>query len=207
MKKPWSITTTTRSPYRLREQLRILKDNFVGTEWTRENQINFQILLIQHRLYGHSEDNGFSSQFLIGLSNEHKEIFTNFSHNLTFDEARAIFESKNYTDPSMRGRQSFNPFKKFSFVWLEDGILKITDFGEHFLSEEYDLSEIFFRSFIKWQLPNPDNTGYKLRDGYDIKPFIGTLHLIKFVNSKWEALGNNPVGLSKKEFLCLPPLS
>jgi hypothetical protein len=116
-----------------------------------------------------------------------------------------------YTDPPMRGRQSFNPFKKLGFVWLEDGILKITDFGEHFLSEEYDLSEIFFRSFIKWQLPNPDNTGYKLRDGHDIKPFIGTLHLIKTVNSKWETLGNNPVGLSKKEFLlfaglkdCLP---
>ena len=63
MKKPWSITTTTRSPYRLREQLRILNDNFVDLEWTREKQIDFQILLIQHRLYGHSEDNGFSNQF------------------------------------------------------------------------------------------------------------------------------------------------
>lgn len=205
MTKPWSITTTTRSPYRLREQLRILKNNFTGIEWTRENQINFQISLIQYRLYGHSENNGFSNQFLIGLSNRHKEIFTNFSHNLTFDEAKEIFESKNYTDPPMRGRQSFNPFKKLGFVWLEDGILKITDFGEHFLSEEYDLSEIFFRSFIKWQLPNPDNTGYKLRDGHDIKPFIGTLHLIKTVNSKWETLGNNPVGLSKKEFLLFAP--
>ncbi|MBT3412913.1 MAG: AlwI family type II restriction endonuclease [Candidatus Jacksonbacteria bacterium] len=205
MKKPWSITTTTRSPYRLRDQLRILKDEFSGLEWTRENQINFQIALIQHRLYGHNEDTGFSNQFLLGLSDEHKEIFTNFSHNLTFKEAREIFDSKNYTDPSMRGRQSFNPFKKFGFVLLENGVVKITDFGEHFLSDEYDLSEIFFRSFIKWQLPNPDNTGYKLRDGYDIKPFIGSLHLVKEVNSKWETLGNSPVGLSKKEFLLFSP--
>jgi len=205
MKKPWSITTTTRSPYRLREQLQILKDGFVNIEWTRENQVNFQISLIQHRLYGHSEDGGFSNQFLTGLSSEHKEIFTDFSHNLTLEEAKAIFESKNYTDPSMRGRQSFNPFKKFGFVRLEDGILHITDFGEYFLSDEYDLSEIFFRSFIKWQLPNPDNTSYKLIDGYDIKPFVATLHLIKIVNSKWEALGNNPVGLSKKEFLLFAP--
>jgi hypothetical protein len=205
MKKPWSITTTTRSPYRLREQLRILKNNFAGLEWTRENQINFQITLIQHRLYGYNEDAGFSNQFLIGLSDEHKEIFTNFSHNLTFEEAKDIFDSKNYTDPSMRGRQSFNPFKKFGFVRLENAILKITDFGEYFLSDEYDLSDVFFRSFLKWQLPNPDNTGYKLRDGYDIKPFIGSLHLIKEVNSKWEALGNEPVGLSKKEFLLFCP--
>lgn len=205
MKKPWSITTTTRSPYRLREQLRILKDNFVGLEWTRENQINFQISLIQHRLYGHSEDNGFSNQFLLGLSEEHKDIFTDFSRDLTFEEARAIFESKNYTDPSMRGRQSFNPFKKFGFVYLDDGILRVTDFGEYFLSDDYDLSEIFLRSFIKWQLPNPDNSGYKLRDGYDIKPFISTLHLIKAVNSKWEELGNNPVGISKKEFVLFVP--
>jgi len=153
----------------------------------------------------HSEDGGFSNQFLTGLSSEHKEIFTDFSHNLTLEEAKAIFESKNYTDPSMRGRQSFNPFKKFGFVRLEDGILHITDFGEYFLSDEYDLSEIFFRSFIKWQLPNPDNTSYKLIDGYDIKPFVATLHLIKIVNSKWEALGNNPVGLSKKEFLLFAP--
>lgn len=205
MKKPWSITTTTRSPYRLREQLRILKDNFVGLEWTRETQINFQISLIQHRLYGHSEDNGFSNQFLLGLSEEHKDIFTDFSRDLTFEEARAIFESKNYTDPSMRGRQSFNPFKKFGFVYLDDGILRVTDFGEYFLSDDYDLSEIFLRSFIKWQLPNPDNSGYKLRDGYDIKPFISTLHLIKAVNSKWEELGNNPVGISKKEFVLFVP--
>lgn len=205
MKKPWSITTTTRSPYRLREQLRILKDNFVGLEWTRETQINFQISLIQHRLYGHSEDNGFSNQFLLGLSEEHKDFFTDFSRDLTFEEARAIFESKNYTDPSMRGRQSFNPFKKFGFVYLDDGILRVTDFGEYFLSDDYDLSEIFLRSFIKWQLPNPDNSGYKLRDGYDIKPFISTLHLIKAVNSKWEELGNNPVGISKKEFVLFVP--
>ncbi len=205
MKKPWSITTTTRSPYRLRKQLQILKDNFANTEWTQANQIDFQITLIQYRLYGYNEDTGFSNQFLNGLSGEHKEVFTDFTHDLTFDEAKEIFESKNYKDPSMRGRQSFNPFKKFGFVMLENGILRITNFGKNFLSNEYDLSDIFFRSFIKWQLPNPDNTGYKLRDGYDIKPFIGTLHLIKSVNSKWEALGNNPVGLSKKEFLLFAP--
>jgi len=205
MIKPWSITTTTRSPYRLRDQLRILNDNFVGLDWTKEAQTNFQISLIQHRLYGYSEENGFSTQFLNGLSDNHKNIFTDFLHTLTLEEAKEIFESKNYKDPSMRGRQSFNPFKKFGFVCFQNKILKLTNFGEYFLSDNYDLSEIFFRSFMKWQLPNPDNTGYKLAEGYDIKPFIGTLHLIKAVNLKWEQLGNDPVGLSKKEFLLFVP--
>lgn len=206
MKKPWSITTTTRSPYRLKEQLRVLVDNFSGLEWTRENQINFQISLIQHRLYGHNEDTGFSQQFLNGLSETHKEIFTDFSHILTFEEAKEIFDSKNYEDPSMRGRQSFNPFKKFGFVRLRKKILEITPFGENFLSNEYDLSDIFFSSFIKWQLPNPDNSGYKLTDGYNIKPFIGILHLIRKVNEKSLALGEKNKGISKAEFSLFGPL-
>ena len=205
MKKPWSITTTTRSPYRLKEQLRVLVDNFSGFEWTRENQINFQISLIQHRLYGHNEDTGFSQQFLNGLSETHKEIFTDFSHILTFEEAKEIFDSKNYEDPSMRGRQSFNPFKKFGFVRLRKKILEITPFGENFLSNEHDLSDIFFSSFIKWQLPNPDNSGYKLADGYNIKPFIGILHLIRKVNEKSLALGEKNKGISKAEFSLFGP--
>ncbi len=41
--KPWSVTTTTRSPYRLKNQLQILVDNFEGVEWTKENQIKLEI--------------------------------------------------------------------------------------------------------------------------------------------------------------------
>ncbi len=205
MKKPWSITTTTRSPYRVREQLQVLVHNFVGLEWTKENQINFQISLIQHRLYGHNEDTGFSQQFLNGLSKAHIEIFTDFSHNLTFQEAKEIFDSKNYTDPDMRGRQSFNPLKKFGFVRLKNKVLEITPFGENFLSDNYDLSGIFFSAFIKWQLPNPDNRGYKLKDGYDIKPFIGVLLLIRKVNERSLELGEKDKGISKTEFSIFGP--
>ena len=205
LKKPWSITTTTRSPYRLRAQLRVLNDDFVGHKWTKESQINFQILLIQHRLYGYTEEGGFSSQFLLDLSEEHRDIFSNFQHGLTFEEAKAIFESKNYVDPPLRGRQSLNPFKKFGFVYLHNKVLKISRLGEHFLANDYDLSEIFFRIFLKWQLPNPVTQGYTSQGGYDIKPFIATLHLIKNVNLKWEDLGNSPVGISKKEFILFVP--
>lgn len=169
-------------------------------------QVKFQVLLIQHRLYGYGEDNGFSAQFLNGLSDEHKAIFTNFEHQLTYSEALAIFESKNYQDPSMRGRQSFNPHKKLGFVYLDDGnTLRLTELGEYFLSDEYDLPEIFFKSFLKWQIPNPDSRDYSVDDGYDIKPFVGVLHLIDKVNAKWEELGNQSKGLSKNEFILFAP--
>ncbi len=203
--KPWSITTTTRSPYRLRDQLRVLVDNFDGVPWTNKNQENFQIRLIQHRLYGHTDEGGFSSQFLSDLSNEHRKVFTDFSQNLTFEKAREIFDAKCYTDPAMRGRQSLNPFKKFGFVYLDDGILRATAFSTNFLADDYNLGDIFFRIFIKWQLPNPNVGNYSLDAGYDVKPFIATLHLIHTVNTKWEGLGNNPVGLSANEFILFVP--
>lgn len=206
MRKTWSITTTTRNPFRLRSQLEVLSRECVGHRWDRSAQVKFQVLLIQHRLYGYGEDNGFSAQFLNGLSNEHKAIFTNFEHQLTYSEALAIFESKNYQDPSMRGRQSFNPHKKLGFVYLDDGnTLRLTELGEYFLSDEYDLPEIFFKSFLKWQIPNPDSRDYSVGDGYDIKPFVGVLHLIDKVNSKWEELGNQSKGLSKNEFILFAP--
>ncbi len=65
MKKPWSITTTTHSPYRLRDQLRVLRNHYAGLPW-RENQANFQIALIQYRIYG------LTSQFVNTLSKDHQ---------------------------------------------------------------------------------------------------------------------------------------
>jgi len=105
----------------------------------------------------------------------------------------------------MRGRQSFNPLKKFGFVRLKNKVLEITPFGENFLSDNYDLSSIFFSGFIKWQLPNPDNSGYKLIDGYDIKPFIGALLLIRKVNERSLELKEKVKGISKTEFSLFGP--
>jgi hypothetical protein len=206
MRKTWSITTTTRNPYRLRSQLELLNRECVSHTWDLNAQVKFQVLLIQNRLYGYGEDTGFSTQFLNGLSAEHKEIFTDFGHPLSYDEALAIFNSKKYQDPPMRGRQSFNPLKKLGFVFLEaDNTLRLTQLGEYFLSDDFDLPEIFFKSFLKWQIPNPDSRDYSLEAGYNIKPFVGVLHLINQVNSKWQALGNARNGISKNEFILFAP--
>ena len=76
----------------------------------------------------------------------------------------------------MRGRQSINPLKKLGLVSIKEGKVCIADLGHLLLKDDYDLGEMFFRSFIKWQIPNLDNDDYRLAEGYDIKPFIGTLH-------------------------------
>ncbi|QQS20798.1 MAG: AlwI family type II restriction endonuclease [Candidatus Moraniibacteriota bacterium] len=199
MKKPWSITTTLRNPERLRNFLVVLQEieNF---EWNLENQKKYQILLIKNRVYGYG-----SRQFYNGLSEDQISLIDDQSKEISFKEAEAIFNAKNYEDPSMRGRQSLNPLKKFGFVSIKDGKIFITDLGRLFLKENFDLGEIFLRSFLKWQVPNLDNDDYSQDSGYDIKPFIGALHLIDAVNRKEIARGKEAKGISKKEFSLFVP--
>ena len=199
MKKPWSITTTLRNPERLRDFLIVLKD-IDGEEWNLEAQEKYQILLIKYRKYGYG-----SSQFYKGLSPKQIKLINDLNKELSVREARDIFNTKGYEDPAMRGRQSINPLKKLGLVSIEEGIIFITDLGRLLLKDDYDLGEMFFRSFIKWQIPNLDNDDYKLDSGYDIKPFIGTLHLINTVNKKTLANGEEPKGISKQEFSLFVP--
>ena len=199
MKKPWSITTTLRDPERLRNFLIVL-NQIENSEWSFENQKKYQILLIQNRVYAYGKP-----QFYNGLSQDQINLVDDQFQDISFEQAEGIFHAKNYEDPAMRGRQSINPLKKIGLVAIDDGKVKITELGKLFLKDDFDFGEIFFRSFLKWQLPNPDSRDYPDNGDYDIKPFIGTLHLIKEVNLRWEALGNDPVGLSKKEFLLFSP--
>ena len=105
----------------------------------------------------------------------------------------------------MRGRQSINPLKKIGLVVIKNKKIFITSLGKLFLQNDFDLGEIFFRSFIKWQLPNPTSTDYKRENGYNIKPFIGTLHLINKVNQKSLEIGETAKGISKQEFSLFCP--
>jgi len=199
MKKPWSITTTLRNPERLRGFLDVLQQ-LEGEEWTLENQKKYQVLLIQNRKYGYG-----SPQFYNGLSANQISLIDDSSKEISFAKAKEIFESKNYEDPAMRGRQSINPLKKIGLVIIKDNKVVVTSLGKLFLEEDFDLGEIFFRSFLKWQIPNPVSNDYPENGNYDIKPFIGSLHLVNAVNQKEIALGNKPKGISKKEFSLFAP--
>lgn len=169
-------------------------------KWNFDSQCKYQILLIKYRIYGFS-----SKQFYNGLTREQVNLIDDPSKEISFEQAKSIFEAKNYQDPAMRGRQSINPLKKLGLVSIKDGKIFITDLGRLLLKDNYDLGEMFFRSFIKWQIPNPVNNDYKLEDGYDIKPFVGTLHLISAVNKKMQENGDEPKGMSKQEFSLFVP--
>ena len=200
MKKPWSITTTLRNPDRLRGFLKVLSC-LDGGSWDFDNQKKFQILLIQNRLYGYG-----SVQFYNNLSKKWVKLLDDLSQDISFKDAESIFLEKEYEDPAMRGRQSINPLRKFGFVTIrQDGKVCITGLGKLFMQDDFDVGEVFLKSFLKWQIPNPDSNDYPSGEGYDIKPFVGVLHLIDAVNKREVLNGNEPKGLSKKEFALFAP--
>ena len=199
MKKPWSITTTLRNPERLRDFLIVLKQ-LENCEWNLENQKKYQILLIKERVYGYG-----NNQFYNGLSQDNIDLIDNSQKDISFDKAKEIFESKKYKDSPMRGRQSINPLKKFGFVIIKDGKIVITGLGKLFLDKKFDIGEIFFKSFLKWQIPNLDSDDYSYEAGCDIKPFIGVLHLIRRVNEKYAVIGKVEKGISRSEFSLFCP--
>ncbi len=199
MKKPWSISTTLRNPERIRSFLVVLQ-SLEGECWNFETQRKYQILLIKERVYGYG-----SSQFYNGLTKDQVELIDDQSRIITFEKAEEIFNAKNYEDPAMRGRQSISPLKKIGLVSIKNEKIYITSLWKMFLEEDFDFWEIFLRSFLKRQIPNPDSTDYKVEDGYNIKPFIGALHLINQVNQK--SLKNKEIAkwISKQEFSLFVP--
>ena len=201
IKKPWSVTTTVRNPNRLRDFLVVLQ-KLEDSEWNRESQKKYQILLIQARLYGYG-----NRQFYNGLTEEQIKLIDDSSKEISFEQAEEIFNERNYKDSPMRGRQSLNPLKKFGFVSIRDGKIFITDLGKLFLQDDFKdkLGGIFLKSFLKWQLPNPDSRDYPKDTYYDVKPFVATLHLINKVNQKEIARGNESKGISKQEFSLFAP--
>lgn len=199
MKKPWSITTTLRNPERFEDFLTVIKE-IDGQEWNTETQLKFQILLIQHRKYGFGE-----ALFYKGLKKEQVDLIDDISNEISFEQAKDIFETKNYKDPDMRGRQSMNPLKKLGLVSIVDNKVVINSLVSLLLDKKIDLGELLFRSFLKWQIPNPDSSEYKESEGYNIKPFIGTLHLIDEVNKLYIEKGFDEKGISKQEFSLFVP--
>ena len=195
MKKPWSISTTVRNPDRLRNFLNVLKQ-LEGQPFSSNNQIKYQILLIQNKLYKPGV-----------LTKEQRTYFDNIEKEMSFEVAKKIFVAQNYIDPAMRGRNSVSPLNKIGLCIAKNSAksVKITPLGEYFLSENYDLGELFFIHFLKWQLPNPASKSFLKNEGFNIKPFIGSLHLIREVNKLWSKAGNEPHGISKDEFSLFVP--
>lgn len=199
MLKAWSITTTVRNPERLRDFLVAFKP-LENKVWNNDIQESYQKLLIKNRLYGFG-----STQFYNGLTAEIIKTINDTDIEISDEIVEEILKLKDYTDFSMRGRQSLNPLTKFGFVIIRDGILKITDLGRKLISSEKDAGDVFLKSFIKWQIPNPANDDFDNSGDYEIVPFVATLKLISEVNKLEIERGEKPKGISKREFSLFVP--
>lgn len=199
MLKAWSITTTVRDPERLRDFLVALKP-LENQSWDNVNQENYQKLLIKNRLYGFG-----STQFYNGLTSNIINIINDTDNEIDDNIIDEIIRLKNYTDFAMRGRQSINPLTKFGFVIIDDGKVKITELGKKLIASEKDTGDVFLKSFIKWQIPNPASNDFADNDDYSVVPFVAILRLISEVNKIEAERGNNPVGISKREFSLFAP--
>lgn len=192
--KPWSISTTVRNPERIRNFLFVLK-KIEGLKWESNIQKQYQILLLQNRIFGVG-----SSQFYKNLSEEDINLLES-EKEISYEQAEKISNKKAYTGGlEMRGRQSFNPLRKMGLAYEDQNkIIKISPMGKYFLKDDYDLGEVFFKSFIKWQLPNPTDTQFT-EEHYNVKPFVATLHLINEVNKLCSLENEKPKGISRLEF-------
>ena len=190
MRRPWSISTTVRNPERLRDFLRVLK-KLEGQNFTKENQIKYQILLIKERLYKPNN-----------IPQKNQKYYDAPDLEIPFPIAKEIFEYQNYKDPPMRGRQSVNPLNKLGFAIARKGFgpIKITKLGNLFLRGDYDIGFVFFKSLLKLQFPNPWNKVFSEKHGFNIVPFIATLKLIRELNKK-----SKVKGLSRDEFCLFIP--
>jgi hypothetical protein len=188
----WSASTTMRNPERTLSFLKTASE-IEGAVWCDNTQMRYQALLIKNRYYTPTAKN---------LPPELFALVQDYSHDMTYEEAAEIFSKKQYVDAAMRGRTSFDPLEKLGLVSLDaddNGLqrIRITEFGKMFLAGKIDLGEMVFLSLLKAQYPNPLENG---RGDYNIKPFIGTLRLIKKVNEICVDRGLNAVGISREEF-------
>ncbi|MCM3585003.1 AlwI family type II restriction endonuclease [Mesobacillus maritimus] len=192
----WSISTTIRNPERNVPFLKALS-KFEGQVFDERVQRNFFKELIKLKAY---KPTGISKYF----KDKYEE-----PEEFTYEEVEEIFSQVHYSNEqydddqeeiyAMRGRTAVGNLNKMGLVIARKsmGSVAISNLGKEVMSGNADLSNVFLRYCLKWQLPNLAEKGYK---GFNIIPFIATLHVIHKINREWKRLGKKPVGISKVEF-------
>ena len=189
----WSASTTMRNPERAYSFLKTARE-IENRIWDNETQMIYQSLLIKNRYYKPTKQK---------LSQRQIEILEDLHYEMSYEEARDIFDSKAYVDAPMRGRTSLDPLEKLGLVSLEydrgvhENRVRMTELGRQFLVGEVALEEVVFSNLLKFQYPNPLSRDCK---DYNTKPFINTLRLIQAVNTLCTARGEKAKGVSKDEF-------
>ncbi len=201
MPKCWSLSTTIRNPERNIPFLMVLAE-FEGEVFTEEVQAAFFKRLIQTKNY---KPTGLPSDIVAKY--EEPEDFTDEELEQILDLIH--YENSQYDNQeqiyAFRGRTAVGNLNKMGMAIAREaiGTVTITPLGREILSGSPNYENIFLRYCLKWQLPNPAESGY---NGFNITPFIATLHVINEVNELWSNEGNKPVGLSKEEFALFIPV-
>lgn len=188
----WSMTTTIREAERIPAFLKTAKE-MENENWDTAAQIKFQVLLIKNREYLNTD----STQTFNKLTSEQICLLKDKTINMTYEQAKAIFEAKQYKDPPMRGRQSMSPLEKLGLVDRSSGKIIVTDIGNKLLNEEITFDEFMFEQLLKLQYPNAIEHE---RLNWNSKPFVNTLRLIKKVNELCKQNNMKAKGLTKVEF-------
>jgi len=192
MIKPWSISTTVRSPERLRAFLQVLKLQ-EGEAWDKEAQKKFHIHLIQQR-----SPEFLSPQFLSGIG---KDLASQMFHpsRVSHEVAEAVFYAKNYKDTTARPKMAIKPLLRLNLATFVDGKITITLMGKSLMADE-GYSDVWRKCLLKWQLPNSfDSHVFPHKHGYFIKPFVGILKLVAELNRQCRKSGEEENGISWDE--------
>jgi len=192
MAEVWSFNTTVRNPERMETLLRILAE-MEGITFDVAGQEQFFGLQIKKRFYK-------PTRGTLGEDLATEVYDSDQNENLNDDVVSRILQKyRGSVDSAGRGRTAVAVLNRFGLcIALQShGPVVITPLGKKWLSGEIDDEELFTRFFLRWQYPNPIESGY---GDFNVKPFPAVLHLINDVNKKWKGLGNEPVGLSKEEY-------
>jgi len=198
--RQYGVSTTVRNSQRVPDFLFVLDKYLSGKEWTNENQEEYQIRLIQHKKYKPTQLPTGQNQYFDG------------DEPMTFEQAQEIWDYQrdvlrvvSYGNEQdyygYRGRMSANPLMKIG-LWYNDGEDKvtITKLGRKILNKEFTIDEAFVETLLKYQLPmSKEDNGYS-KKGYNLKPLVATLHLIKKVNELCKKNKMKEKGISKEEF-------
>ncbi len=197
METLWSMSTTVREAERIVGFLKTALE-LDGQEWTKATQIRFQVLLIKNRQYLNDSEN---TQTFNKLSIAQSSLIKDKSIAMTYEQALAIFNAKQYNDPPMRGRQSMAPLQKLGLVYIiktgKTSTVYITEVGKKLAADEIAFNDFMLDSLLKFQYPNPFEEGFQ---NWDTKPFINTLRIIKEVNTLCEENKQKVKGISTVEF-------
>lgn len=192
--KSWSISTTIRNPERIPYFMQAVEP-IVGSSWSKDTQIEYFANQIAIRIYKPTDSN---------LSPKNIQLLNDEDSEISVAKAHEIIEEKKYTDVHMRGRTAMSPLVDNGLVTTFDTV-KLTSLGKALLDGDIPFNEVMMNFAFKWQVPQPNHSKFKSENGYSIRPFIGTLALIKKVNQLWEDSGNERKGISWDEFCIFGP--